>query len=67
VGGLRDFLTDGVNALLFEDNSTDGLLCAYSRLADVRENIIAGGRTTAAEYNWQNIAVRLADLYRGLL
>ena len=67
VGGLRDFLFDGENALLFEDNNVDSLLKAYNRLDSLREQIIAGGRVTAAEYNWQSISAKLTDIYRGLL
>ena len=67
VGGLRDFLSDGKNALLFEDNDAEDLLKAYDRLAPLRETLIAGGRETAARYNWQTIAGNLTDIYRELL
>ena len=67
VGGLRDFLVDGKNALLFEDNNADSLLAAYGKLDGVRAQIIAGGAETAAEYNWQRIAENLTKIYRGLL
>ena len=67
VGGLRDFLFDGENALLFEDNNVDALLKAYNRLDSLREQIIAGGRVTAAEYNWQSISANLTDIYRRIL
>ena len=67
VGGLRDFLFDGENALLFEDNNVDSLLKAYYRLDSLREQIIAGGRVTAAEYNWQSISAKLTDIYRRIL
>ena len=67
VGGLRDFLTDGKNALLFEDNNTASLLENYDKLESLRETIICGGAITAAEYNWQSIAARLTGIYRELL
>ena len=67
VGGLRDFLFDGENALLFEDNNVDSLLKAYNRLDSLREQIIAGGRVTAAEYNWQSISAKLTDIYRRIM
>ena len=67
VGGLRDFLFDGENTLLFEDNNVDSLLKAYNRLDSLREQIIAGGRVTAAEYNWQSISAKLTDIYRRIL
>lgn len=67
VGGLRDFLADGKNALLFEDNDADSLLKTYDRLHSLREQIIAGGRATAAEYNWQSISAKLTGIYRELV
>ena len=67
VGGLRDFLYDGENALLFEDNNADSLAEAYDRLAGIRAQIIAGGNTTAQTYNWQSIAGKLTDIYREML
>ncbi|MBO7742386.1 MAG: glycosyltransferase family 4 protein [Victivallales bacterium] len=67
VGGLKDFLVDGANALLFEDNDTASLLQSYHRLAPLRDKLIAGCAETAAEYNWQNIAAKLSDIYRGML
>ena len=67
VGGLKDFLIDGRNSLLFEDNDAQGLLDAYKQLELMRNDLIAGGTMTAREYNWQSIAAKLSDIYRGLL
>ena len=67
VGGLRDFLTDGENALLFEDNNQNSLLNAYARLDALQDKLIDGGRATAQSYNWQSIAARLTAIYRELL
>ena len=67
VGGLRDFLVDKENALLFADNDRDSLLAAYGSLDLYREKIVSGGSETAARYNWQHLAVKLTDIYRGLL
>ena len=67
VGGLRDFLFDGENALLFEDNNVDSLFAAYDRLDGIREQLISGGNATAKLYNWQNIAAKLTDIYRRIL
>ena len=67
VGGLKDFLIDGKNALLFEDNNAASLLKAYNKIELLRNDLIANGTTTAQEYNWQNIAKKLTNLYRGLL
>ena len=67
VGGLRDFLADGENALLFEDNDVGSLLSAYEKLDKFRSVIVDGGRKTADKYNWQSIAANLSDIYRSLL
>ena len=67
VGGLRDFLCDGENALLFEDNNVDSLFAAYEHLDGIREQLIFNGNATAKLYNWQNIAAKLTDIYRGLV
>ena len=66
VGGLRDFLDDGKNALLFEDKNVKSLLEAYSKTECLRDVLIAGGKRTAQEYNWQTIAAKLTDIYREL-
>lgn len=66
VGGLRDFLTDEKNALLFEDNNTASLLEAYGKLDALRATIVEGGKATAEQYNWQTIAADLSHIYRGL-
>ena len=67
VGGLRDFLVDGVNAHLFEDNNADSLLEAYAEFDACPEKTIPGGRETADKYNWQSIAENLTAIYRSLL
>ena len=66
VGGLKDFLIDGKNALLFEDNNAASLLEAYNKIELLRNDLIAGGRATAQEYNWQSIAEKLTAVYREL-
>jgi glycosyltransferase involved in cell wall biosynthesis len=66
VGGLRDFLVDRENALLFEDNNVEELLTAYDLLCSLHETLVNGGRKTADEYNWQTIASKLTDIYREL-
>ena len=67
VGGLKDFLIDSKNALLFEDNNTERLCEAYDRLELLRDSLISGGKVTAQEYNWRSIAERLTSIYRSLL
>ena len=66
VGGLKDFLVDGKNALLFEDNNAASLLEAYNKIELLRNDLIANGSGTAQEYNWQSIAEKLTAVYREL-
>ena len=67
VGGLKDFLKNGENAVLFEDNNGDDLCRAYTESAVLREHLIANGKQTARAYNWQTLAERLTAAYRELL
>ena len=67
VGGLKDFLINGENALLFEDNNVQSLCDAYSALSAFRHKIIDGGKQTAQAYNWNALAEKLTEIYRGLL
>ena len=67
VGGLKDFLIDGKNALLFEDNNAAALLEAYEKIELLHDDLIAGGMATAQEFNWQNIAAKLTCIYRELV
>ena len=66
VGGLKDFLIDGKNALLFKDNDCGSLLEAYNKIEMVREELLAGSKVTLQEYNWQSIALKLTNIYREL-
>ena len=67
VGGLKDFLRNKENALLFEDNNVDALCHAYEELATLRDKLITHGKATAQEYNWQTLALRLSAIYRELI
>ena len=67
VGGLKDFLKNGENAMLFEDNNGDDLCRAYTESAVLREHLIANGKQTARAYTWQTLAEKLTAIYRELL
>ena len=67
VGGLKDFLENGENALLFADDNIDELCNAYEKLDAIREKLIAAGTRTALEYNWKTVAEKLTAAYRELL
>ena len=67
VGGLKDFLENGKNALLFEDNNIQSLCDAYAELPAMREKLIANGITTAQAYNWKTLTEKLTTIYQELL
>lgn len=67
VGGLVDFVQDGVNALAYHPEGDNG-----EKLADLivkayekREKLVAGGKITAGEYAWSDIVKRLMRIYNG--
>lgn len=66
VGGLKDFLKQDVNAILFEDNDVDGLCRAFAKLGQCRETLIANGKETARLFDWRTLAETLTDIYREL-
>lgn len=64
VGGTREFLADGVNALTFPPGDDAALVRALERLAaepDLRRRLVEGGRATAAELGVDRLAAVLAD------
>ncbi len=69
VGGLRDFIQDGVNGIFFEPNAPDAssqLASAIERALkpDVGQRLIQEGIQTASNYTWSNIVRRLMELYK---
>ena len=67
VGGLKDFLKHGENALLFADDNIEELNSAFRKLETIRDNLIRNGKQTALEYSWHTLAEKLTAIYRGLL
>ena len=64
VGGLKDFLVNGENALLFEDNNLEELSFAYDKIDSMRETLIENGYQTSVKYNWKSLSERLTAIYR---
>ena len=64
VGGLKDFLIDRHNALLFEDDDPDSLLEAFHHLDPLRTQLIRAGHETAERYNWESLVQTLTGIYR---
>ena len=67
VGGLKDFLIDRHNALLFEDDDPDSLLEAFRSLPPLREQLIRAGHETAERYDWETLVRTLTGIYRRVL
>ena len=69
-GGLKDFIKDDRNGLLFDLNDPETLFAAYDRM--VREKGLAERLTAQASedvlaYSWKNLTERLLELYRELI
>ena len=67
VGGLKDFLRDGQNALLFDDNDIESLLKAYQKMDPLRKQLVSNGKVTAKEYHWETLVGTLNGMYQELL
>jgi glycosyltransferase involved in cell wall biosynthesis len=68
-GGLKDFVTDGVNGLLFDPNAAEAVSHLASAILratcpETAEVLRANGLRTAADYAWPSIVARLMKIYR---
>ena len=67
VGGLPDFVHDGVNGLLFSPSKPESLVDTFARLAAMSpesvRDMIAAGCSTAESYAWPNVISRLMEVY----
>ncbi len=69
-GGLKDFVVDGRNGLLFDPESPETLIAAYDRLFSEKglpERLTAQAREDVRAYSWKNLTERLLKLYRELI
>ena len=70
VGGIVDFAQDGVNCLLAAPENSAAVAQAVQKLLDdlaLRVRLIAGGRETAARYDWPDLAKRMDALIKKLI
>ncbi len=68
-GGLKAFVHDHENGLIFDVNSTESIAEKILQLLDDKDlaaNIAAAGKKTAEAYSWQNITAKLIKLYEKL-
>jgi glycosyltransferase involved in cell wall biosynthesis len=66
VGGSAEFLSDGVNCLLFTPGDGPGLASTLLRLSadpSLRSGLVEGGAKTAEEYTVDRLADRLEEAH----
>lgn len=69
-GGIKDFVVDGRNGMLFEPEDAEALDCAYQQLMqtlDLRTRLIARASEDVKDYSWEAISSRLIGIYEDLL
>lgn len=69
-GGLKDFVADGRNGLLFDPTAPETLIRCYDRMigeAGLAERLTAHAAEDVLAYSWENLTRRLLDLYRELI
>ena len=65
-GGLKAFVHNNENGLIFDVESTEDITEKISQLLDDKDlaaKLAAAGRETAEEHSWQNITAKLIELY----
>ena len=69
VGGLKAFVHDNENGLIFDVNSKDDIADKILKLLDdktLSAKLAKAGNKTAEEHSWQNITAKLIKLYEEL-
>jgi glycosyltransferase involved in cell wall biosynthesis len=65
-GGLKDFITDGVNGLLFSPKDPDAMVACWNHLENIlgeREKLIENAARMVDEYDWQRVIAKLMEIY----
>ena len=68
-GGLKAFVHDNENGLIFDVNSQEDVVNKISKLLsdkELTEKLAKAGKKTAEKYSWQNITAKLIKLYEAL-
>lgn len=69
-GGIPEIVEDGLSGLLVEPANADALAAAVTKLIEnnaLRDSVARAGRERVrARFNWDSIAVELAQFYRGM-
>ena len=67
---FKEFLTDGVSALLPETGNPEAISDAIESILlsnDLRSRLIAGGQSVLADYTWEASAIKHCRIYREVL
>jgi alpha-maltose-1-phosphate synthase len=69
VGGLKAFVHDQENGLIFDVNSQEDIVKKILQVLDDKDlaaKLAENGKKTAEEHSWQNITAKLIKLYEKL-
>jgi phosphatidylinositol alpha-mannosyltransferase len=70
IDGYRDVARDGLEALLVPPGDVPALVAAVREILDdgrLAASLGSGGARRAREFDWDAVAARLVDVYRGVL
>lgn len=68
VGGVPDFVDDGINGLLFEPDDTDSFMSVFQSLTPERAHALSeAAREKVPQFGWDIVTERLIDLYKEVL
>jgi phosphatidylinositol alpha-mannosyltransferase len=70
IDGYRDVARDGLEALLVPPGDVSALVAAVREILDdgrLAASLGSGGARRAREFDWDAVAARLVDVYRGVL
>ena len=68
VGGIPDFVDDGINGLLFDANSIESFIGAFESLTAERAQTFANAaREKVKQYSWDKITDRLVSMYKTVI
>jgi len=69
-GGLKDFIINGKNGMLFQPGDLEALLNAYTELdrnPELRRAVVERGRQDVRHYGWPALTEQLIQIYKDLI
>jgi glycosyltransferase involved in cell wall biosynthesis len=68
VGGIPDFVDDGINGILFDPNSPNDFIRAYDSITiDRGLELVKAAKKKVVDYDWNTITERLVLLYKEVI